>query len=40
VDGYALGPLAEKAQIGLDITAVTETAGTSPGSDLTVTIRL
>jgi hypothetical protein len=40
VDGYALGPLAEKAQIGLDITSVTETAGTSPGSDLTVTIRL
>ncbi len=40
VDGFALGPLAEKAQIGLDITTVTETAGTSPGSDLTVTIRL
>jgi hypothetical protein len=40
VDGFALGPLAEKAQIGLDITAVTSTAGTSPGSDLTVTIRL
>jgi hypothetical protein len=40
VDGFALGPLAEKAQIGLDITAVTATSGTSPGSDLTVTIRL
>jgi Putative phage tail protein len=40
VDGFALGPLAEKAQIGLDITAVTETSDTSPGSDLTVTIRL
>jgi hypothetical protein len=40
VDGFALGPLAEKAQIGLDITAVTQTSGTSPGSDLTVTIRL
>jgi hypothetical protein len=40
VDGYALGPLAENAQIGLDITAVTETGGTVPGSDLTVTIRL
>ena len=40
VGGFALGPLAEKAQIGLDITAVTQTSGTSPGSDLTVTIRL
>ena len=40
VDGFALGPLDEKAQIGLDITAVTATSGTSPGSDLTVTIRL
>jgi len=40
VDGYSLGPLAEDAKIGLDITAVTETSGTSPGSDLTVTVRL
>jgi hypothetical protein len=40
VDGFSLGPLAENAQIGLDITQVTQTAGTSPGSDLTVTIRL
>lgn len=40
VDGFALGPLQAQAQIGLDITAVTETAGTAPGSDLTVIIRL
>ncbi len=40
VDGFALGPLTEKAQIGLDVTSVTQTSGTVPGSDLTVTIRL
>ena len=40
VDGFGLGPLQAQAQIGLDITAVTQTAGTAPGSDLTVTIRL
>jgi hypothetical protein len=40
VDGFALGPLQSKAQIGLDITAVTQTADTTPGRDLTVTIRL
>lgn len=40
VDGFALGPLAEKAQIGLDITSVAQTSDTTPGSDLTVTIRL
>jgi len=40
VNGFALGPLAVKAQIGLDITAVTQTSGVQPGSDLTVTIRL
>lgn len=40
VDGFALGPLQAQAQIGLDITSVTQTAGTSPGSDLTVTVRL
>lgn len=40
VDGFALGPLQTQAQIGLDITAVTQTAGVAPGSDLTVTIRL
>jgi putative tail protein len=40
VDGFALGPLQTQAQIGLDITSVTQTSGTAPGSDLTVTIRL
>jgi hypothetical protein len=40
VDGFALGPLFANAQVGLDITAVTETSGTLPGSDLTVTIRI
>ena len=34
------GPLQTQAQIGLDITAVTQTQGIAPGSDLTVTIRL
>ena len=40
VDGFALGPLQSQAQIGLDITAVAQTLGTVPGSDLTVIIRL
>lgn len=40
VDGFALGPLVEEAQIGLNITSVAQTANTAPGSDLTVTIRL
>jgi hypothetical protein len=40
VDGFLLGPLATKARIGLDITAVSQTADTVPGRDLTVTIRL
>ena len=40
VDGFALGPLAEKAKIGLDITSVAQTVNTTPGRDLTVTIRL
>lgn len=40
VDGFALGPLAEKAQVGLDILSVAQTADTTPGRDLTVTIRL
>jgi hypothetical protein len=40
VDGFALGPLLEEAQIGLNITSVVQTANTAPGSDLTVTIRL
>jgi hypothetical protein len=40
VDGFLLGPLQTKARIGLDITAVTQTADTTPGRDLTVTFRL
>jgi Putative phage tail protein len=40
VDGFALGPLQAQAQIGLDILSVSSTAGTLPGADLTVTIRL
>lgn len=40
VDGFALGPLAEDSQIGLNITSVVQTSGVAPGSDLTVTIRL
>jgi hypothetical protein len=40
VDGFALGPLAAKAQVGLDITSVAQTLGSTPGRDLTVTIRL
>lgn len=39
-DGFALGPIPEQAQIGLNITSVTQTQNTSPGSDLTLTIRL
>ena len=40
VDGFALGPLQAQAKIGLDITSVMQTASATPGSDLTVTIRL
>ncbi len=40
VDGFALGPLALNAQIGLDILSVVQDASVPPGSDLTVTIRL
>jgi hypothetical protein len=40
VDGFALGPLPAKAQIGLDITSVVQIANSVPGRDLTVTIRL
>jgi hypothetical protein len=39
-DGFALGPLQVNAQIGLNIISVSQTSGTLPGSDLTVTIRL
>jgi len=40
VDGFALGPLETQANIGLNITSVVQTANTTPGADLTVTIRL
>ncbi len=40
VDGFALGPLAVNAQIGLDILSVVQDTSVPPGSDLTVTIRL
>jgi len=40
VDGFALGPLEENLPIALDITSVTATSDTVPGSDLTVIIRL
>ena len=40
VDGFALGPLALDAQIGLDILSVVQDTSVPPGSDLTVTIRL
>jgi hypothetical protein len=40
VDGFPLGPLQAKAQVGVDITSVAQTADTTPGRDLTVTIRL
>ncbi len=40
VNGFALGPLAAEAIVGLDITSVVETADTTPGVNLTVTIRL
>ena len=40
VDGFALGPLPAQAIIGLNITSVVETANTTPGMNLTVTIRL
>jgi hypothetical protein len=39
-DGFVLGPIPEGAQIGLNISSVSQTQNTSPGSDLTVTIRL
>jgi hypothetical protein len=40
IDGFGLPPLAVNAQIHLDITSVPGGAGTLPGQDLTVTIRL
>jgi len=40
VNGFALGPLQAQAIVGLDITSVVATANTTPGMNLTVTIRL
>ena len=40
VNGFASGPLQSQAQIGLNITSVVQTANSTPGRDLTVTIRL
>jgi hypothetical protein len=40
VDGFGLAPLAVNAQLDLDITSVPTAAGTLPGRDLTVTIKL
>lgn len=40
VNGFALGPLSAQALIGLNITSVVQTANTTPGGNLTVTIRL
>jgi hypothetical protein len=40
VSGFGLPPLAASARLNLDITAVPSAAGTLPGRDLTVTVRL
>ena len=40
VGGFGLAPLAQDALLDLDITSVPTAAGTLPGRDLTVTIRL
>jgi hypothetical protein len=40
VDGFGLPPLAAMSKLSLDIVSVGYTANTSPGRDLTVTIRL
>ncbi len=40
VNGFALGPLAAQALVGLNITSVVAAGNTAPGSNLTVTIRL
>jgi hypothetical protein len=40
VDGFALGPLQTQAIIGLNITSVVQGTNTTPGSNLTVTIRI
>jgi hypothetical protein len=40
VDGFGLPPLVSQSQLSLDILSVGQTSGTTPGRDLTVTIRL
>jgi hypothetical protein len=40
VDGFGLPPLAANAQLSLDIVTVPSSAGSTPGRDLTVTVRL
>jgi hypothetical protein len=40
VDGFGLPPLAEGAELHMDITSVGQTADATPGRDLTVTIRM
>ena len=40
VDGFGLKPLAGGAQLGLDVVSVGQTNDSTPGSDLTVTVRL
>ncbi len=40
VDGFGLKPLTAGAQVGLDVVSVGQTNDSTPGSDLTVTVRL
>jgi hypothetical protein len=40
VDGFGLKPLPAGAQLGLDVVSVGQTNDSTPGSDLTVTVRL
>lgn len=40
LDGFGLKPLAAGAQLGLDVVSVGQTNDSTPGSDLTVTVRL
>ncbi len=40
VNGFGLPPLSEGALITLNIDSVPQASGSTPGSDLTVTIRL
>lgn len=40
VSGFGLEPLAANSQIGLDVVSIGQTAESSPGRDLTITVRL